>query len=219
MIYATVMFDNETPADLPEHYEFIKSVATPWFESHGIPVVEVRSKKNFVGDYFYFKSGPKSKYCGKYRGFPMVGRGICEVKRWGKVQPVNKYIREHGGKDSIQYIGYAADETRRLATLKDNQLSLLAKYGLTHDEARQLCADHGLISPYYDYSRRGGCFFCPNAHDDQLRYLRANHPDIWNKMLQLQSEPNIIRPGMFRVREGLFDIDRRFDKEMVTDSD
>lgn len=214
MVYATVMFDKETPADLPEHYQFLHEVAFPWFRERGIKVAEVRSNKNFVDDYFYFLSGPKSKYCGKYRGFPLVGRGGCEVKRFGKVQPVNKYIRENKDdrrSEYITYIGYAADERRRLATLKDNQISLLAKYGVSHNEAIKLCEKYGLKSPYYDYSKRGGCFFCPNANDSQLMWLKVHHPELWNKLLSLQSEPNIIRPGKFRVHEGLFEIDKRLE--------
>ncbi len=78
---------------------------------------------------------------------------------------------------------------------------------------RELCLEYGLMSPYYQYSKRGGCFFCPNAQDEQLRYIYRYHPDLWRKMLELQKEPNIVRPGKFKIDEGLYEINARFELE------
>lgn len=211
IVYSRVMFDRATPADLPEHDNFINKVAIPWFKQRGIAVEVVQSKKNFVDDFFYHKKGTRSKNCGKYSGFPMVGKRVCEIKTPLKVDPIRKFLRKHP--KCIQYIGYAADEETRLSQLKGNEISLLQKYGVTHKEAQKLCVEHGLLSPYYQYSKRGGCFFCPNAQDGQLRYIYRNHPDLWRKMLELQKEPNIVRPGKFKIGEGLYEINARFELE------
>lgn len=208
MIYSKVMFDDDTPADLPEHHEFIRRVATPWFERHGVDVMVVRSDKNFVDDFFYHRKGPRSKQCGRYSGYPMVGRRVCEIKTPLKVDPIRRFLRQHP--QAVQYIGYAADEKDRLKQLKSGEISLLQKYGVTHDGARELCEKYGLLSPYYRYSKRGGCFFCPNAGDEQLRYIRDHHPSLWVRLLELQREPNIVRPGKFRIDEGLAEIEERF---------
>lgn len=211
MIYSRVMFDKDTPADLPEHDNFINMVAIPWFNKHGVTVEVVQSKKNFVDDFFYHKKGARSKNCGKYSGFPMVGKRICEIKTPLKVTPIRTFLRKHPG--CIQYIGYAADEESRLSQLKENEISLLQKYGITHEGAMKLCLEYGLMSPYYQHSKRGGCFFCPNAQDDQLRHIYRNHPDLWRKILELQKEPNIVRPGKFKIDEGLYEINARFELE------
>lgn len=208
MVYARVMFDKHIPADLPEHDEFIQQIAIPWFKQHGVETIIVRSDKNFVDDFFYHQKGPRSKQCGKYSGFPMVGRRVCEIKTPLKVAPIQSFLRQHP--KAIQYIGYAADEKERLIQLKPGEISLLQKYGITHKGARELCQEHGLLSPYYQYSKRGGCFFCPNAGDEQLRYIRDHHPRLWARLLELQKEPNIVRPGKFRIDEGLFEIEGRF---------
>lgn len=57
IIYSRVMFDKDTPADLPEHDNFINKVAIPWFNQHGVAVEVVQSKKNFVDDFFIIKEG------------------------------------------------------------------------------------------------------------------------------------------------------------------
>ena len=211
IVYSRVMFDKDTPADLPEHDNFINMVAIPWFNKHGVTVEVVQSKKNFVDDFFYHKKGTRSKNCGKYSGFPMVGKRICEIKTPLKVTPIRTFLRKHPG--CIQYIGYAADEESRLSQLKENEISLLQKYGITHEGAMKLCLEYGLMSPYYQYSKRGGCFFCPNAQDEQLRYIYRYHPDLWRKMLELQKELNIVRPGKFKIDEGLYEINARFELE------
>lgn len=61
LIYSRVMFDKDTPADLPEHDNFINKVAIPWFKQRGIAVEVVQSKKNFVDDFFYHKKGGKKQ--------------------------------------------------------------------------------------------------------------------------------------------------------------
>ena len=38
----------------------------------------------------------------------------------------------------------------------------------------------------------GGCWFCPNARDGELRHLYDNHKDLWDKLLDLENEPNTI---------------------------
>lgn len=58
--------------------------------------------------------------------------------------------------------------------------------------AYDLCEKYGLLSPVYGFSKRGGCWFCPNASKSELRHLRRNHKDLWNKLLELENTPNLI---------------------------
>lgn len=102
------------------------------------------------------------------------------------------------GKDenqTTQYIGIAVDEPKRLERLKDGKLqkiSLLEKYGLTEDDVRELCRKYDLLSPIYRFTKRGGCWFCPNTGNGELKHLRTNHRDLWQKLLDLEKEPDLI---------------------------
>ena len=58
--------------------------------------------------------------------------------------------------------------------------------------ALELCEKYNLLSPIYDFAPRGGCWFCPNAKDCELKHLRNNHRDLWNKLLELEKTPNLI---------------------------
>ena len=72
-----------------------------------------------------------------------------------KVAPIHKWYKQFT-EPIMQYVGIAADEPRRLARLKANQISLLAKYGYTEEMAMNKCIEYGLVSPIYENSHRGG---------------------------------------------------------------
>lgn len=124
---------------------------------------------------------------GKLAAFPLAGR--CAIQRDCKVPPLEAY-KESLPPGTVSYLGIAVDEPIRLERLKPDQVSLMAKYGVTEQDAFAMCRQEGLLSPLYEYSHRGGCWFCPNASMTELRHLYRAHPDLWQLMLELQDTPN-----------------------------
>ena len=102
--------------------------------------------------------------------------------------------------DTISYVGIASDEPQRLARLEGtNKVSLLDKYGYTEDDALKLCAEHGLLSPIYDHCRRNGCWFCPPMPADaELRHMLENHPDLFDRLLEWETEDNVFHRRITR---------------------
>ena len=91
-----------------------------------------------------------------------------------------------GGWQSI--VGIGIEEPKRLAKMRnrENQTSLLEKYEYTEKMAYGLCKQYGLLSPLYDMGgMRQGCFFCPNAHIEELAKLQRNYPNLWQELLDL----------------------------------
>ena len=184
ILYVEVMFDEGVSAEIPEHREFIFDRAIPKLESWGFRVSIVRGKKTYLDCFNHVCV--KGRSLGKKKGFPMVGH--CDVNRECKLRPIREFMKSQP-RDTVQYIGIAADETKRLERLEDGKISLLAKYGCTEAEAKDLCRDYGLLSPIYEFTNRGGCWFCPNARDGELRHIRKYHPELWRKLLKLEEEP------------------------------
>lgn len=155
IVYSEVMFDEDISAEIPEHREFIYGKAIPTFESWGFKVEVVRSKKTFQ-DCFYHKI-KRSKYperIGKYVGFPLTGK--CVVNRECKIPPIKQFYKRKEMKNVVQYIGIAIDEPKRLERLDgEKEISLLAKYRFTENDAKELCQEYGLLSPIYHFSKRG----------------------------------------------------------------
>ena len=184
-VYCEVMFDENTSGEVPEHRDFIYGTAIPALERMGVKVVVLRSRQTYVGLFTgRITRGPKK---GTVRSFPLCGK--CAVQRDCKVRPIEQYKRKLPP-GTVQYVGIAQDEQDRLLRLDGAQkISLLDKYNFTEQDAKKLCLRVGLLSPVYEFTDRGGCWFCPNAKKPELRHLYDHHPELWDKMLELQAIP------------------------------
>ena len=190
IIFSEVMFDQETSGELPEHIDFIKNKAIPVFRSWGYKVKILHADKTYL-DCFYHVVERSEKNKGKRQGFPFPG--MCKINDRCKTKPLDRYFKNFN-EEYVKYIGIAMDEVKRIKriTNSDNKVSLLQKYGYTEQMAFDLCKKYDLLSPIYEFAPRGGCWFCPNAKYRELRHLRTEHKDLWDKLLVLEKEPNLV---------------------------
>lgn len=191
IIFVEVMFDKNISGELPEHIDFIKNVAFPLFESWGYKTTILHSKYTYM-DCFnkvtYRSKVPERN--GKRYGFPMVNK--CIINDQCKVGVIKEFFKNQNKNDYIQYLGIASDEPLRLKRIVGtNKISLLDKYGYSEKMAFELCSKYNLLSPIYKFTRRGGCWFCPNAGNFELRYLRKEYPYLWKILLDLENEQNL----------------------------
>lgn len=211
-VYCEVMFDKDISGEIPEHREFIYGTAIPVLESMGVKVRVLRAEQTYVGLFTgRITRGPKK---GLLRAFPICGR--CAVQRDCKLRPIIQYQKSLPA-DTVQYIGIAKDEQERLLRLSGNKVSLLDKYGYTEQDAKQLCREAGLLSPIYEFTDRGGCWFCPNAKLRELRHLYDYHPELWRRMLDLQALPGKVSEKFNRTMT-FGDIDAIFRQEEAQQS-
>ena len=188
IVFSEVMFDENTSAELPEHIDFIKNKCIPLFEEWGYEVKILHSDKTYMDSFHHIIV--RGRHKGMKSGFPMAGR--CAINRDCKVKPITQFWKQYKEEEVVQYVGIAIDEPERLDRLQGtNQVSLLAKYGYTEDMAYKLCLQYGLLSPTYNFSFRGGCWFCPNAKRPELKRLRECHNELWQKLLELEQEENL----------------------------
>ena len=149
---------------------------------------------------------------GKLRGSPVCFG--CWVLRDLKANPLDKYWKTQGT-DTKTYVGIAKDEEARLQRLAGGvKISLLDKYGITEADTYSIDEKYGLLSPIYEFSPRNGCFFCPNAKEREFRHLRDHHRELWERMLELERTPGIVKKNYNREMtladmEYNFDIDDR----------
>lgn len=212
VVYSEVMFTHDISGEFPEHRNFIYNTAIPKLKSrYGLKMVVLRSKRTMWNDFHTVRV--RGVNAGKLRGFPIPG--LCTINRDIKIQPIREYLKDQG--EVTQYVGIAADETERLARLiGTNKISLLAQYGISEKEAFDICKAHGLLSPIYQFARRNGCFFCPNASMSELRHIYHNHPDLWFKLHELQETPNTSR-RCFTKSKTILDLELQFMKEDICD--
>lgn len=188
VIFSEVMFDENISGELPEHIDFINNVLKPKCEEWGYKFRILRANRTYM-DCFHsiIKRSKVPERIGKKWGFPLEGR--CYVNSRCKIPQIKKHIKSLG--ENIQYIGIALDEPKRLDRLTDDKISILAKEGYTENMAYDLCKQYGLLSPIYEFTKRGGCWFCPNARFNQLYHLYHHHRDLFEKLKALEEEPDL----------------------------
>ena len=208
------MFDKKRgiSGELPEHIDFIMNRAKPLFEKWGYTVEIVHAEKDYL-DIFYHVI-ERSKYperIGKSVGFMLGGR--CAANRDLKVKPIRDFYKrlDLAGNEYTQYVGIAIDEPIRIERLRGtNKVSLLEQFGYTEQMAFELCKEYDLLSPIYEISRRGGCWFCPNQSYKQIAWLKRTHSDLWDELRRLSKEPEMVSTR-FKYEDSFADADRKAD--------
>lgn len=196
-IFSEVMFDKSTSGEVPEHRDFVYDVLKPFCEEQmGIKFNILHANKTY-DDVFHhiIVRGP---HIGMKRGFAWPG--MCTVNRDCKIPPIEKY-KKGLSPNAITYVGIAADEPIRLSRLEGTgKVSLLEKYKLTEKDALALCERYGLLSPIYEHCRRNGCWFCPNASDEELTHMILHHPEMFDRLIEWEHEDNVFHRRLTRTQ-------------------
>ena len=209
IVHAEVWATDTIPADLPPMVEFKAKTDKIIKERWGIEVEHFRADTNFE-KMFYLKpkrkSGNKKFKEGSIQGFPTLFVNWCNG---GLKRPaIKKAVKLSKG--AISYIGIAADEPNRFHNLTDTKKSPLVEAGWDEAYCRRWCEENDLLSPIYNNTTRGGCWFCHNQGVNQLRLLRKNYPDLWALMLKWDKDS----PVTFHADgHTVLDFDRRFELE------
>lgn len=87
---------------------------------------------------------------------------------------------------------------------------LLKKYNYTEQMAYDLCKKYDLLSPIYECSKRGGCWFCPNQGYKEFARLKQFHQELWNELKLLSFTENLCSQG-FRYGETFSDVEEKID--------
>lgn len=165
IVMAEVMFDNKRgiSGEMPDHMEWVHTVAKPTFESWGHEVIIKRSEKDFMGCFYHVVENSKEhpERNGKYSGFP-VGGG-CVIMRDLKVKTIRQIRKEYIREDTVEFIGIAADEVTRRGQLNAMKRSLLCEYGVHEIDTYKILRPYNLLSPVYAYSKRGGMLVLPES--------------------------------------------------------
>lgn len=171
-------------------------------ERWGIEVEHWRARRSYQ-DVFYMTCESEGERGGKIYGWPYQRGPWCNSR-------LKQNVLERLPRDSVQYIGIAADEPSRFHTLSDTKRSPLVELGWKKADCRQWSEENGLLSPIYTTATRGGCWFCHNQGVGQLRLLRKNYPDLWALMLKWDKDS----PVTFHADgHTVHDFDRRFQLE------
>lgn len=178
IVHAEVWATDTIPADLPPMMDFKRKVDYVIKNRWGIEVEHYRAKQTFHSRFYKLRTGKNPKYTGMYTGWPSKCRNWCNGEL--KISALKAAQKDA----QTIYIGIAADETKRLGRINGKKKSPLLAANWTESMCKDWCKKNGLLSPMYDTTTRGGCWFCYNQRVDDLRKLRREYPELWKLMLK-----------------------------------
>lgn len=164
IIHADIWATETISADLPVMVNFKKKADAIIKERYGIEVEHVCAKnvdgvkkdKVTYEDVFYHTLS-KGKFVGTIKGFPMTLGQWCQKLKLNAIEQIAK-------ENTVQYLGIAADEPRRIRKHIDrpNIVLPLVEIGWDEEYCGLWSQYSDLLSPIYIDSFRGGCWFCHN---------------------------------------------------------
>jgi hypothetical protein len=206
VVYCDIRFNEKSlSGEMPLMAEWIPYARNRLKELFGIEV------KHITGISFleqFYKVKQKGNRKGRLYGFPYLIGAWCNSRL--KIEPIRKYLKSLND-DYIEYVGIAYDEPKRYERLKDNpkKKCLLYELKITENEAMEICKKYDLVSPIYQSSFRGGCWFCVKQSINQLRNLFNYHNELWQKLIELEKDSfNTFKPNL-----SLKELEIRFKKE------
>lgn len=221
ILFSEVMYDRKRgiSGENPQHIKFIMDTKKLFESWGGYEVCMLRAEKDYLDCFHRIIKKPRKhmEHKGMKFGFPVFG--MCGVKRDCKEKPLKDFLKLIN-EEIVQYVGICANERKRLKSLhrQPGRLSLLEKYRYTEEMARLKCLEYGLLSPCYQYARRGGCWFCPNAKLAEHREIKRLYPEIWKEFVSLEKEDhiannkwNIHGKSLCKINEILFWEDQQMD--------
>lgn len=204
VIYVDIMFDDDTSGETPEMASFISKAEKILKEKFDIEVTHLRGV-TFKEQFYKIKQ--RGKHIGHNYGFPYTIGAWCNDRL--KMQPIKEYMRKQTD-EIIQYVGIAYDEPERYERLNhETYIAPLYDLKITEKEAMEICRKYDLLSPIYETSFRGGCWFCPKQRLSQLKWLYEEHNDLWNMLKEMEKDSF----NTFKPNTTLKDLEERFEND------
>lgn len=199
VIHCDIKFNNEISGEHPLMAEWIPYAEKRIKELYGVDIIHLTSKRNFT-EWFY-KVKERGNHKGGIYGYPYIRQSWCNGVL--KLDPINKFIKDllRQGYKVVEYIGIASDEPKRLERYKEletenHKYITLADFGIDELEALEICKRKGLLSPKYENSFRGGCWFCPKQSMWDLYQLWKNYPKYFEILVEMEKDSfNTFKPN------------------------
>ena len=193
---------------------YIRDKVVELLKRNNIKYTELKPKCDFC--YKMFEKPVKSRNGTIHNGYSWCG-GKC---RWGtteKLQALENYC-----KGSVQYVGIAVDEQRRLKEeSKGKKLYPLVFWNMTEKDCLEYCRSRGYrwvefsyidgAVDLYDILDRVSCWCCANKNLKELKNYYLYLPVYWERLKKLQSKTD--RPFK-NNKYTIFDLEERFKKEL-----
>lgn len=179
----------DTGGEKPETYWYMENYTKPLFLEMGIPLQIVKNEQPYYQPDLY-------GFLWRLRDIPSVNQRHCSDHY--KIRPIDRII----GKNVEKVIGFSLDEAYRAKRSRHKYVSFpLIEMGMMAADCRFEISDYGWPTPL-----KSSCYFCPFQHPVEWLWLKKNHPDLFQKALDLEARYHDRKPqwkGVFGLMRGV----------------
>lgn len=186
----------------------VRDKVLPILQTNNIKYVELKPDKPFWFDMLIREKKKRNGQIAYGDGF--CGGG-CRWHTFKKQKICNQYTKE-----SIVYIGIAADEKKRLANIDINKRTPLVDFCMSEKDCLDYCHSQGIYwregdVELYDILDRVSCWCCKNKNLKELRNIYKYLPEYWAALKGLQDK---IDSPFRKDGQTVFDLEERFKNEI-----
>jgi len=131
-----------------------------------------------------------------------AGQAATHCSNEWKQRVLNRFWRSRGvpSNEQRRWIGFSLDEANRYFNMKDSldgrlgriRFPLIDDVPLNRHQAIKTVLDMGWPQP-----PRSACWMCPNHSESEWRNLKVDHPDEFQKAVELEREVRLKEPEAF----------------------
>lgn len=176
----------DTGCELDETYDFMDKLEARLNK----PITIIKSRFTF------------DEWLLRHNGFlPSAISRWCTVNL--KILPIEEFV---GTDEAISYIGIRADENREGYISSQDHINPIYPFqedGLIREDILNILEEEGVGLPkYYEWRSRSGCFFCFFQRKVEWIRLQENHPKLFEKAMEYETDHSDGR--VFTWSEGEF---------------
>lgn len=188
----------DTGCEMPYTYQHVEAMQR-WCVEVGFPAITVVSNASET-------HASLEAECHNNETLPSKAFGFsgCSVK-W-KRQPMDRWIRDNGGKEAWasggkinRLIGIHAGEIRRGKIPDDDKYHYcypLREWGWHQSDCIAACERTGFTVP-----KKSACFFCPAMKKNEILRLKREYPDLFERAIAIERQA--IEAGSLQTTKGL----------------
>lgn len=184
-IHIDVILFADTGGENPRTYIYI-DMFSEWLVGQGWPPI-IKIKKGG-------RDETLEQYCHRTGFLPSLAYGTKGCSWKFKIEPQNRECNNvdrfkevwKSGRKVIKYIGYSAEEKRRVLNAKKEDDKYIYRFplydnGIYRDGCERIINDVGLPLP-----GKSACFFCPASKKSEILNLRDGQPDLYERAIALE---------------------------------
>ena len=163
-----------------------------FLKSKEIKFTRLKADKNFL--YMMFDHEIKCRDGSKKTGYKWCG-GSCRWFTTYKTNTIKRYLKANYGNEYVEYIGIAADESKRIERHTAKRL-ILVELGMTELDCLNYCHQKGFNwyegeYELYDHLDRVSCWCCRNKNLKELKNIYQYFKHYWFALCELENRCNL----------------------------